>query len=114
MKNLICPKLSCGRLASFPSQVKIHPTLQWCRAVTCDLYYHQWFMCVNCRSGGGGRLSKKYLKVHEKSAAHRTISANIPDDSRSKEDDVFQATYDEECTKKFRRYMKRLLITEEC
>jgi hypothetical protein len=51
--------------------------------------------CVNCRSGGGGRLYKKVLKVHEKSADHRRMSANIPDDPMSKEDDVFQDTFDD-------------------
>jgi hypothetical protein len=94
-KNLICPKLSCGRLVSLLSQVKIHPTLPWCRAITCDLCYHQWFICVNCCSGGGGRLYKKVLKVHEKSAGHRRMLDNIPDDPTTKEDEVFQYIFDD-------------------
>jgi hypothetical protein len=49
---------------------------------------------VNYRSGGGGRLSKKVLKIHEKSAGHRRMSAIIHDDPMSKEDDVFQDTFD--------------------
>jgi hypothetical protein len=94
-KNLLCPKLSCGRLVSLLSHVKIHPALPWCQAVTSDLCYQQWFICVNCRSVGGGRLSKKVLKIHEKSADHRIMVASIPEDPMSKEDDVFQDTFDD-------------------
>jgi hypothetical protein len=50
---------------------------------------------VNCCSGGGGRLYKKVLKVHEKSVGHRRMLANIPDDPMTKEDDVFQDTFDD-------------------
>jgi hypothetical protein len=63
--------------------------------VVHDLCYHQWFICVNCRSDGGGRLSKTVMKGHEKSSGHKRMLVNIPEDPMSKEDDVFPDTFDD-------------------
>jgi hypothetical protein len=78
-KNLFCPKLACGQVASLLSQVKSHPTLQWCRAISCNQCYGHWFIRVNYPSDRVGRLTKHILKVHEKSAGHRRNCTPIPD-----------------------------------
>jgi hypothetical protein len=65
-KNPCCPKSSCGRLAASLSQVKLHQQLEWCRSVTCEACYHQWYICVQCPCGTGGPMVKSLLKRHEK------------------------------------------------
>jgi hypothetical protein len=74
--------------------VEIHPTLSWCRAVTCSSCYHQWFIRVNCPCGTGGRLLKKNLKGHEKSAACRRNTANPHVVSTRNKTEEFQVTDD--------------------
>jgi hypothetical protein len=96
-KNLVCPKLACGQVASLLSQAKWHPTLQWCRVITCNQCYGQWFICVNCPSGRVGRPTKHILKVHEKSAGHRKNYTPIPDDPAIKQDEMIQMTFEGEC-----------------
>jgi hypothetical protein len=119
-KNLVCPKLACGQVASLLSQVKSHPTLQWCRVITCNQCYGQWFICVNCPSGRVGRLTKHILKVHkksaghltnhilkvrEKSAGHRRNCTPIPDEPAIKHDEEIQMTFEGECDERFNEPM---------
>jgi hypothetical protein len=80
-KNLYCPQSSCGRLAASLSQVKLQPQLKWCRSVTCEACYHQWYICVQCLCGTGVPMVKSLLKRHGKNASHQrnsVVTTEVP------------------------------------